>query len=374
MNLNRIVIALSTAVSCLLCVMSTEAKIKKELFGKTAEGCPVEIYALTNKRGIEARIMTYGGIIVSLKTPDKNGKFDDIVLGYDDLQSYLKASPYFGALIGRYGNRIARGSFALEGVQYQLAVNNGANHLHGGVKGFDKQIWTARVLASGDAPRLELSYSSHDGEEGYPGNVSVKVTYALTDDNGLKIDYEATADKDTIINLTNHSYFNLAGAGKGDILKHELMLNADRFTPVDAGLIPTGELRDVTGTPFDFRQPTPIGARIGQADEQLKFGNGYDHNFVLNTNGDLKRLAARVVEPTTGRTMEVYTMEPGAQFYSGNFLDGTNIGKGGKPYHFRYGFCLETQHFPDSPNKPQFPSVVLKKDAAYQTTTIYKFS
>ena len=348
--------------------------VKKKSFGKTPEGQPVDIYTLTNSRGAEAKITNYGGILTSLRIPDRNGKFDDVVLGFDNVDAYLKGDPWFGALIGRYGNRIAKGRFTLNGVEYKLATNNGENHLHGGVKGFDKVIWNAKPLNAPNGAALELTYLSKDGEEGYPGNLSVKVIYTLTNANELQLDYSAMTDKDTVVNLTHHSYFNLAGQGNGDILNHRLYLNSSRFTPIDAGSIPTGEMRSVSGTPFDFTRMTPIGARINADDEQLKFGNGYDHNFVVNGKMEVLRLAARVYEPTTGRVMEVLTTEPGIQFYSGNFLDGTLTGKGGKVYQRRYALCLETQHFPDSPNKPNFPSTVLRKGARYHTTTIYRFS
>ncbi|MFB3829556.1 MAG: aldose epimerase family protein [Bryobacteraceae bacterium] len=344
-------------------------KVTKQPFGKTTAGEDVDLYTLANRNGMQAAITTYGGIVVSLKVPDRAGKAEDVVLGFDDLQGYLKRHPYFGALIGRYGNRIGQGKFTLNGVEYTLARNNGENALHGGLKGFDKAVWQARA----EDNRLALSHVSKDGDEGYPGTLSVTVTYTLTDNNELRIDYAATTDKDTVVNLTNHSYFNLSGAGNGDILKHQVMLNADRFTPVDAGLIPTGELKPVEGTPFDFRKPTEIGARIGQPDEQLVRGKGYDHNFVVNGASGTLRLAARVTEPTSARVMEVYTTEPGIQFYTGNFLDGSLTGKGGKVYRHRYGFCLETQHFPDSPNKPEFPSTVLKPGQQYRSTTVYKF-
>ena len=346
--------------------------VKKESFGKV-EGQSIELYTLTNRKGAEAKITTYGATVVSLKVPDRNGKFDDVVLGFDDIDGYLKGTAYFGATIGRYGNRIAKGRFTLNGVEYKLATNNDPNHLHGGNKGFDKVVWNAKPFNMKDGVGLALSYLSHDGEEGYPGNLSVSVTYALTDNNELRISYAATTDKDTVVNLTHHSYFNLAGQGTGDVLNHQLMINADRFTPTDAGSIPTGELRSVKGTPFDFTQPTTIGARINQDDEQLRLAKGYDHNYVLNGKTGTLRQVARVSEPTTGRTMEVWTTEPGVQLYTGNFLDGAN-GKSGKIYQFRYGFCLETQHFPDSPNKPSFPTTVLRKGATYRTRTIYKFS
>ncbi|MFN0086095.1 MAG: aldose epimerase family protein [Blastocatellia bacterium] len=347
--------------------------LKKEIFGKTADGQEVEIYTLTNGNGVEARIMTYGAIVVSLKAPDPTGKMEDVVLGFDDLDSYLKGHPFFGAVAGRYGNRIGKARFTLNGMDYKLAANNGPNSLHGGTKGFDKHVWKAKPGASKDGASLELSHISRDGDEGYPGTLSVRVTYTLTSDNGLRIDYFATTDKDTVVNLTNHSYFNLAGAGKGDILGHRVMINADRFTPVDETLIPTGELRSVKGTAFDFTTMTAIGARVDADEEQIRFGKGYDHNFVLNGRAGTLRLAAKAQDPGSGRTMEVWTTEPGVQFYIGNFLDGTKIGKGGKAYQRRFGFCFETQHFPDSPNKPAFPSTVLKKGGQYRTTTIFKF-
>jgi aldose 1-epimerase len=350
----------------------TETQIERRAFGTTANGTPVDLYTLTNNHGMEARIMTYGGIVVSLKVPDRHGKLGNVVLGYDHLEGYLENNPYFGALIGRYANRIAQGSFTLDSTAYQLAQNNNENHLHGGVVGFDKVVWKAKQVSGKDGVGLRLTYLSHDGDEGYPGNLPVTVVYTLTNNNELRIDYAATTDKKTIVNLTNHSYFNLAG--RGDILGHELMLNADRFTPVDQGLIPTGELRDVKGTPMDFTQPTAIGARIEERDQQLRFGLGYDHNWVLNRADDGLTLGARVFEPTTGRIMEVLTTEPGIQFYSGNFLDGSITGKQGEVYQHRYGFCLEAQHFPDSPNKPAFPSVVLSPDQEYRQTTIYRFS
>jgi aldose 1-epimerase len=346
------------------------AKMSKQDFGKTPDG-PVSIFTLTNRSGMEVRIINYGGVVVSIKTPDRTGKMADVALGFDSIDGYLKEHPYFGALIGRYGNRIGKGKFKLNGKEYKLATNNGENSLHGGTRGFDKRLWKA--VPSGDNG-IELSYVSKDGEEGYPGTLTVTVRYTLTDANELKIDYSATTDKDTVVNLTNHSYFNLAGQGEGDILQHQMMLNASRFTPVDAGLIPTGELKKVDGTPFDFRKPTAIGARIDQKDEQLKLGKGYDHNWVLDAAKEGMTKAAEVYEPKSGRVMEVFTREPGIQFYTGNFLDGSNKGKGGKVYKFRYGFCLETQHFPDSPNKPSFPTTVLKAGGHYQTSTVYKFS
>jgi aldose 1-epimerase len=348
--------------------------VKKGAFGKTADGKAVEIYTLTNSKGAEAQITTYGGAVVALKMPDKNGKFSDVVLGYASIGDYEHNQSFIGALIGRYGNRIAKGKFSLDGKEYTLAKNNGENHLHGGVRGFDKVVWTARPLTDKNGASLELTYLSRDGEEGYPGNLSVKVIYTLTENDELKIDYSATTDKNTIVNLTQHSYFNLAGAGNGDILNHLLTIDADKFTPTDAGLIPTGELKSVKDTPFDFLTPQRIGARIDEDDEQLKFGNGYDHNWVLNkTNNSLTR-AATVFEPASGRVMEVWTTERGLQFYAGNYLDGTIKGKNGQNYARRTGFCLEAQNFPDSPNKPSFPSPVLKKGETYSQTTIYKFS
>lgn len=349
--------------------------ITKQAFGSTADGMPVELYTLTNANGIETTISNYGGIVVTLMVPDRNGNLGDVVLGYETLERYINNNPYFGAIIGRYGNRIAQGRFTLNGVEYTLAQNDGENHLHGGIKGFDKVIWNARALSDEKNPGLDLSYVSPDGEEGYPGTLSITVTYTLTQDNALKIDYLATTDKDTVINVTNHSYFNLAGAGVGDILGHELMLNADTFTPGDETLIPTGELRSIKDTPMDFTHSTAIGARINEDYEQLQFGpGGYDHNWVLNESEESLVLAARVSESGTGRIMEVYTTEPAIQFYTGNFLDGSITGKGGNVYKQRYGFCLETQHYPDSPNKPDFPSTVLKPGETYTSTTIYKFS
>ncbi|PYU74738.1 MAG: galactose-1-epimerase [Acidobacteria bacterium] len=347
----------------------------KKAFGNTPEGQPIDLYVLTNRGGTEAAITNYGGAVVSLKVPDRNGKLADVVLGYDTADGYVNDKSYFGAIVGRYGNRIAHAQFVLDGKTCTLAKNNGENSLHGGIKGFNKAVWTAKVLSTKDGQSLELSYLSKDGEEGFPGNLKVSVIYTLTDANALRIEYSATTDKRTVVNLTNHSYFNLAEQGSGDILGHQLMIQADKFTPVDASLIPTGELRDVTGTPFDFRKSTAIGARIDGDDEQLKLGGGYDHNFILRRSSDLRAsLAARVVEPTTGRVLEVWTTEPGVQFYTGNFLDGKATGKGGATYPRRSAFCLETQHYPDSPNQPKFPSVVLKPGERYHTITTYRFS
>lgn len=349
-------------------------KIKKQSFGTLADGTEVALYTLVNAQGMRATITNYGGIVVSLTAPDRDGNFADVVLGFDTLAEYVAHSPYFGCLVGRFGNRIANGRFTLEGVEYVLAQNDGQNHLHGGIKGFDKVVWTPCAFETAEGPALVLVYASPDGEEGYPGTLSVTVTYTLTDDNALKIDYTAITDKTTVVNLTNHSYFNLSAGVAETILDHELLINADAFTPVDETLIPTGELRSVAGTVMDFRTATPIGARINADDAQLKFGGGYDHNWIVNGEPGTLRLAARVSEPTSGRVMEVHTTEPAIQFYAGNMMPPTLPGKGGRVYVRRGGFCLETQHYPDSPNKPEFPSTTLEPGQAYQTTTVYKFS
>ncbi|MEQ1603262.1 MAG: aldose epimerase family protein [Pyrinomonadaceae bacterium] len=354
--------------------ISAKPKITKDNFGKTADGKAVEIYTLTNSRGSEARIMTYGGTVVSLKVPDKSGKLGDVVLGFDSVADYEKHTGFFGALIGRYGNRIAKGKFSIGGKEFTLATNNGENHLHGGVKGYDRVVWTARPFITGTQANLELKYLSKDGEEGYPGNLKIGVVYSLSEDNELTIAYSATTDKPTIVNLTHHSYFNLAGAGNGTILDHELMIKGSRFTPTDAGSIPNGELRSVKGTPFDFTKPILIGQRIEQNDEQLRFGKGYDHNWVLDKRNRSFMLAATVYEKTSGRVMKVLTTEPGLQFYSGNFLDGSIKGKSGQEYPLRSGFCLEAQHYPDSPNRPRFPSTVLRPGQLYTQVTVYQFS
>lgn len=347
--------------------------ISKAPFGKIPEGIAVDIYTLRNSNGMEARIMTYGGIVVSLKTPDKSGKFDDVVMGYDTLDAYITRNPFFGALVGRYGNRIAKGKFSLNGKTYSLATNNnGVNHLHGGIKGFDKVVWAAKALETSNGPALQLSYLSKDGEEGFPGNLSVTATYTVTPDNALRLDFEATTDKPTICNLTHHSYFNFHGGG--DVMGYLVQINAEKFTPVDVTLIPTGELRPVAGTPLDFRKPTAIGARIDSDDEQLEFAKGYDHNWVFDKPLGQLGVVARVVDKASGRSMEVLTTEPGMQFYTGNHLDGTIIGKGGQAYERRHAFCMEPQHFPDSPNQPHFPSVELKPGQVYKNTIIYKFS
>jgi aldose 1-epimerase len=343
-------------------------------FGQTPDGRRVTLYTLTNRRGAEARITDYGGAVVSLKVPDRAGRLADVVVGFDSLDGFVGQTFYINALIGRYGNRIARGRFTLDGTQYQLAANNPPNHLHGGVRGFDKVVWRARPLTTEAGPALELTYLSHDGEEGYPGNLSVTVVYTLTNRNELRIDYSANTDKPTVVNLTQHNYYNLAGEGSGDVLRHRLQINAARFTPTDATSIPTGELRPVRGTPFDFTSPTEIGARIDADDEQLRYGSGYDHNFVIDGRAGTLRRAATVYEPTTGRVMEVWTTEPGVQFYSANFLAVEAGGKNGHAYPRRSAFCLETQHYPDSPNKPSFPSTVLRPGQRFRSTTIYRFS
>jgi aldose 1-epimerase len=347
--------------------------VKKSAFGKMPDGQAVDLYTLTNRNGMQVSITNYGGTVVSIVVPDRNGKMADVVLGFDTLKGYLGNEPFFGATVGRYANRIAGGTFKLDGKAYKLPLNDGKNTLHGGPQGIDKKVWTAREIP-GSHPAIELTYLSKDGEEGFPGNLSVKVVFTLTDDNALKIDYTATTDKDTVLNLTNHSYFNLDGQGNGDVMKQVMMINADRFTPVDSTLIPTGELRSVQGTPFDFRKPTAIGARIGDKDEQLNLGHGYDHNFVLNRKGPGLTLAARAMDPASGRVLEVLTTQPGVQLYTGNFLDGTIHGKGGKVYGHRAAFCLETQHFPDSPNHPKFPSTELKPGQTFHQETEFKFS
>jgi aldose 1-epimerase len=350
--------------------------IRKESFGKTAGGQQVDLYTLSNNKGMEAAITNFGATVVALKVPDRAGKAADVVLGFDTLEGYEKGSAYFGATIGRYGNRIGGGKFSIEGKTYTLPKNNGNNTLHGGIVGFDKKVWKVREIASKDSESLEMSYLSADGEEGFPGNLSVKVVFTLPmDRNELKIDYQASTDKDTVLNLTNHSYFNLAGEGNGDILDHVLTLHAKQFTPVDQTLIPTGELRDVAGTPLDFTNATAIGKRINDSYEQLIFGKGYDHNWVL-ASGGAKGLtpAAEAYDPKSGRRLEALTTEPGVQFYSGNFLDGSAKGKGNKAYGQRAAFCLETQHFPDSPNHPNFPSTLLKPNSVFHSQTVFRFS
>lgn len=353
-----------------------ERKIQVYDFGKTKNGDTVYRFVLANSKGFEAVVISYGAALVSLRAPDRNGKSADIVLGYDSLDDYERDKAFFGATIGRYGNRIAGGQFTLDGTVFHLPKNDGPNSLHGGSRGFNKRIWTGVDRSRADAQVLELTYTSQDGEEGYPGTLKVQVTYTLpADTDELRIDYSATADKDTVVNLTNHSYFNLSGVASQEILEHQLLLRALEFTPVDSTLIPTGELRAVCCGPFDFTKATAIGARINQGDEQLKFGKGYDHNWVLErTNKGGLQVAAVVFEPTSGRVLEVLTTEPGIQFYSGNFLDGTVRGKGGQLYGPRTGFCLETQHFPDSPNHANFPSTVLRPGQVYRTTTVFRLT
>ena len=347
--------------------------IKMTEFGKMPDGQAVNLYTLSNSSGMQVSIINYGGRVVSIIVPDRNGKMGDVALGFDNFAGYLGDNPFFGALVGRYANRIGNAKFTLDGKEYKLEANDGPNSLHGGSKGFDKQLWKAREIP-GNHPALELTYRSKDGEEGYPGDLTAKVVYTLMGNNSLQIDYTATTDKDTVLNLTNHSYFNLSGEGSGDILKTQMMINADQFTPVDKTLIPTGELRKVEGTPLDFRKSTAIGERIDADDEQMKFGKGYDHDFVLDRKGHGLELAARATDPQSGRVLQVLTTQPGIQFYTGNFLDGTVHGKGGKVYGHRSAFCLETQHFPDSPNKPNFPSTELKPGQTYHETTVFKFS
>jgi aldose 1-epimerase len=342
-------------------------------FARTSDGTSVDLITMRNAHGIEMTVLSYGGTIMTLKTPDRAGQLDDIVLGFDTLPPYESQSPYFGSLIGRYGNRIAKGKFTLEGTTYTLATNNPPNHLHGGVKGFDKVVWTPSPFNDRRGVGVVLTYTSKDGEEGYPGALHATVTYTLDDADQLTIDYRATTDKATVVNLTQHSYFNLAAGKSPTILDHLLTINADRYTPVDPTLIPTGELAPVQGTPFDFRTPVAIGARINESNEQLTRGNGYDHNFVLNRQGDGLSLAARVEDPASGRTLEITTTEPGIQFYSGNFLDGSITGKGGRTYPQRAGFCLESQHYPDSPNQPAFPTTVLRPGQEYRSQTVWKF-
>jgi len=351
----------------------TPLRVAKTDFGATADGRLVEQYTIRNGQGAEMTVLTYGGIIQSLKVPDRTGAIDDVVLGFDTVAEYEKSSPYFGAIIGRVGNRIANGTFTIDGKTFTLAKNDGVNHLHGGVKGWDKAVWQADPFQDARGPGILLTHTSLDGDEGYPGKITAHVRYTLTAKNELIVEYHATTDAPTLINLTQHSYFNLAGAKAADILGHELTINADRFTPVDDGLIPTGEFAPVEGTPFDFRTPTAIGARIASTDTQMTRGRGYDHNYVITRTGDGLQLAASVYEPVTGRTLEVRTTEPGLQLYTGNFMDGSFTGKGGRAYPHRSGFCLETQHYPDSPNQPTFPTIVLRKGEDYKSETVFTF-
>ncbi|HZY84999.1 MAG TPA: aldose epimerase family protein [Gemmataceae bacterium] len=371
-------LARAAAVAAFLGVLSSpalaaekKAMSEKKPFGKTADGKEVEQYVLTNAGGMKAKVITYGALLTELDVPDRDGKLADVVLGFDDLKGYLAGHPYFGATVGRVANRVAKGKFTLDGKEYALATNNGPNALHGGVKGFDKKVWQAEQVPAANGVAVKFTYHSPDGEEGYPGSLTASVTYTLTNDNELRLDYTATTDKATPVNLSNHSYFNLAGQGSGDILGHELTLEAEKYTPVDDTLIPTGKVESVKGTPLDFTAAHKIGARI----QEMK-GNpgGYDHNFVLNGGGKKLAPAARVVEPKSGRVMEMLTTEPGVQFYTGNFLDGTNKGKGGAVYNKHAGFCLEAQHFPDSVNHANFPPVILRPGQTYRQTTVYKFS
>ena len=367
---NRCVIALALFSTLSFCGV-TPAQISVQDFDN------IQLYSLSNKNGVTVKVTNFGAIITSIIVPDRNGEMADIALGYNHLESYINAvdKPYFGAVVGRYGNRIAAGKFTIDGAEYSLATNNGPNHLHGGTIGFDKVVWDAHPVAGADWNGLQLKYLAKDGEEGYPGNLDISVTYKLTDKNELVCEYHATTDKATPVNLTQHTYFNLKGEGSGTILGHELMLNADHFTPTDATAIPTGKIAPVKGTPFDFTTAKSIGRDINKKDQQLEFGFGYDHNFVVrNGTKPGMKLAARVYEPTTGRVMEVHTEEPGIQLYCGNFLNGKLVGKAGKPYVHRGGFCLETQHYPDSPNQPNFPSSIVRPGKPYKTTTVFKFS
>jgi aldose 1-epimerase len=351
----------------------SESLVSRAPYGRTLDGTAVECFTLRNAQGIEVGALTYGGIITSLRVPDRVGRFEDVVLGLETIQAYQTKSRYFGAIVGRYANRIAKGRFTLDGRTYQLATNNGPNHLHGGIKGFDKVMWDAEAFERDGNVGVVFTHTSPDGDQGYPGTLQVRVTYTLTALNELTVDYDATTDKSTPINLTQHSYFNLAGEGSGDILKHQLTIEADQFTPVDATMIPTGTLARVDDTPFDFRTPTAIGARIAADDEQLRHGKGYDHNFVITRHGPGLARAVHVSDPTTGRTLDIATTEPGVQFYSGNFLDGTVVGKSGRPYAPRHGLCLETQHFPDSPNQRHFPSTIVRPGDRYQSKTVFLF-
>ncbi|WP_246226215.1 aldose epimerase family protein [Chelativorans xinjiangense] len=358
-----------------LATMTTSAYgIEMRPFGETEDGTAVEEYTLTNENGISVGFITYGGIVTSINVPDRDGNTDNVVLGFDNLEDYRTKNPYFGTITGRYANRIGGASFMLDGETYTLAANNGPNSLHGGETGFDKQVWNAREVETDEGEALELAYVSPDGEEGYPGTLDVTVVYTLTNDDELRVDYTATTDKPTVVNLTSHSYFNLGGEGTGTILDHELMLNASRYTPVDETLIPTGELAEVAGTPFDFREATVIGERVRENHQQIVYGRGYDHNWVLDRpDDDSLVLAARLHDPESGRIMEIETTEPGIQFYSGNFLDATLVGTSGNIYRQSDGLALETQHFPDSPNKPDFPSTVLRPGETYETTTVHRF-
>ena len=369
-------LTLARAAALLACTVLLGSSVTKTTTKVSFQGKPIEVATLKNAKGVEVQAINYGAIITSLKVPDRTGKVADVVLGFDRPEQYWAepTPPYFGAIVGRYGNRIAKGQFAIGGKTYKLVTNNGPNHLHGGNRGFDKVYWDMSTKNSPQGSSVVFTRLSPDGEEGYPGNLRATVTYTLTEKNELIVDYRATTDKATTVNLTQHSYFNLAGEGSGDILGHELTINADRYTPVDDTLIPTGQLAPVQGTPFDFRQATAIGARINNDDAQLKAGKGYDHNWVLNGTGTALRVAARLTDPKSGRSMEIQTTEPGIQFYSGNFLDGTIKGNGGHVYALRNGLCLETQHFPDSPNQKNFPSTILQPGKVYTTKTVMTFS
>lgn len=382
--MKKVLIAVTMVIATMACTtQKSENKSKapksyfavsQESFGKLESGEELSLFRLKSPTGMEVGVTNFGAIITHWTAPDKNGKYEDIVLGFENVEGYLEAGSFYGAVVGRYGNRIALGKFSLDGVDYELATNNEPNHLHGGVKGFDKVVWTAKEFATDSSAGIVLTYLSKDMEEGYPGNLTSQVTYTLDGENGLTIDYLATTDKATVVNLTQHSYFNLSGNLKSDILGHDLQINADSYTPVNKDLIPTG-IEPVAGTPLDFTATTSIGARINEDHIQLKNGMGYDHNWVLNPNeGDGLNLAAVLSESVSGRKMEVWTSEPGIQFYSGNFMNAETIGKGGKVYDYRHGLCLETQHYPDSPNQPEFPSTVLRPGEEYRTTTVYRFS
>jgi aldose 1-epimerase len=352
---------------------AAKASVSRAVYGRTPEGASVDVFTLTNANGLEVRAITYGAYVVSLRTPDRQGRLDDVVLGFDTLEGYLKSGSHMGSVVGRYGNRIANARFTLDGKTYPLAANDGVNHLHGGVKGFDRHVWAGEEVRQGDDVGVRFTLVSPDGDEGYPGRLQTTVTYTLTPKNELVVDYAATTDKPTLVNLTQHSYFNLAGQAKGDVLDHMLTIHADRYTPVAAGLIPTGAIAPTEGTPLDFRQATRIGARIDQPHEQLQLGKGYDHNYVVNRTGPGLVPAARVVDPSSGRVMEVSTTEPGLQLYTGNWL-GEEKGKNGRVYPRRSGLCLETQHYPDSPNRPEFPTTVLRPGETYRSKTVFTFS
>ena len=372
-RLTLIIIAM-TIIASSCSNKSNQPSITAGEFGTMPDGQKALIYTLVNGQGLKAKITNYGAKLVSLEAPDRNGQLADVILGYETLDQYLKGDQYFGSTVGRYANRIAKGKFTLEGKEYQLALNNGVNHLHGGPKGYQSVIWKSEVIDQNGYPALKFTYRSPNGEEGYPGNLDIEVIYTWTNDNSLNIEYKATTDQTTIVNLTHHSLFNLKGAGNGNILGHILTLNSLAFTPVDSTLIPNGEIRPVEGTPMDFTTPHAIGERISNSYEQLVKGKGYDHNWVILKKGEGLNLAATLYEPESGRVMKVLTTEPGIQFYSGNFLDGSQVGKGNLPYNLRFGLALETQHYPDSPNHPEFPSVVLKKGEVYKQTTVYSFS